>query len=226
MAEESNIAAGDEEVLHPAEVPVVDLSETEGMGTHKRMGVDGLRIEFQAIEHEIGLVRQKLAVLEDDEKDAVGRHDRTALDSAWLEHDQQLEQLRTLEVRREQAKRDLVREAELDIDRWRSKADVRVQQWREESREAFQQLNASLDQIERTLIELEERPDRHSTQRAQLLEELAALRPSDLAPDLSQPEVDWTDPTLDLEPIASRLAELTSRCRHTPMNDQTGWSAT
>jgi chromosome segregation ATPase len=187
------------------------------------MSVDGLRVEFEAIDREMDAIRQKLAMLEQDEKSAVDRHDRAALDSAWAEHDRQLEELGALEQRREQARRDLLREAELDIERWRSKADVRVQRWREEGADVLQQLQAAIEQIERVLTELEERPERYSQERLQLLEELRELR-RDFAAELPEPEIDWTVPRPDLEPFANRLAELTGRCRRTTLGDETSAS--
>jgi len=201
----------------------LDLSQREGRA-QEPMSLDSVRAEFQTLAQEVDAVQLRLAALEDDEKKAVDAHDRTALDSAWLEHDRALEQLRALEQRREQARRDLVREAEVDIDRWRSKAEVRVQRWREEGVEVFQQLTASLDQIEVVLSELDESPQRRNQERQQLLDELSALRPADFAAELSEPQIEWTVSALDLEPIASRLADLASRCRRSESHLGTGES--
>lgn len=77
-----------------------------------------LRAELRAIEAEIAATRHQIALLQSDERDAVARHDRPALESAWAEHDRHLGRQRGLEIRREQASRDLARQLSLDIDRW------------------------------------------------------------------------------------------------------------
>jgi hypothetical protein len=79
---------------------------------------EALRAELRAIDAETAETHRRIAMLHSREQEAVTRHDRPGLDSAWAEHDSCLEHLRWLELRREQASRELARQLALEIDRW------------------------------------------------------------------------------------------------------------
>ena len=186
----------------------------------KKVSVDTLRLELESIERELALMQERVVALAEDERRAVERHDRVALDHAWAEHDGQLEQLHLLEGRREQARQDLLRTAELKMDEWRSKAQARVRQWQQDDQETTRRIVDGLVHIEQALGEVQERPHRHQEERARLLDELASLRLHDLASELPEVEIDWDIQALDLGTIAGRLVELASRCRAANATDR------
>ena len=182
-------------------------------GELPRMNEDSeqLRTRLTTLDADLASTGQRIMAAENTERDAFERHDKSALDAAWQEHDLQLAQLRTLQDEREQVWQRLVQQAAAWAADWRSRAEAELQRWRSQGQDSVSQMLRHLEEVDDLLTRVQLEPEVQARQRQQLVDELERLREEGLPVEVHVPEMDWSVPAADLRPVAEQLRRLSEK---------------
>lgn len=173
-----------------------------------QLSVVGLHAELQEVEREIASLMTNLAELETQEREALIKRDKLALDVAWQSRERETARLAELEKRRANVHEALVQHFEPELEAWQHRCESAVARWRDDDREQLELIEQSLRQVETLIWGLAQREKRRATERDTLDGDLSALFDKARSMSLTRPEVDWSTEPITFTDITARLESI------------------
>jgi PilZ domain len=172
-----------------------------------------LRRLLAGIHDQIMANEASLPSLKEAQRQALEKHDKSSLDTAWAEHEARLQELTRLRRRSDEIRQKLVRVVEAELVRWRTKAEDQVHAWRDDRQKLIDRLLNGLEEIDQLLRQHQLAPRREAEERHALLAELEALDGRDLPLTISHPEIDWNVSLPDDASVLAHIERVFDTCR-------------
>lgn len=171
------------------------------------LSVASLRTELRVVDRDIAGVLGQLSTLQVSERKALERRDKAALDTAWASREAQNAHLRELETHRDAVYEALAARFQPQVASWTERASRTAESWRKDDRDRLDALRERTAQILALVAEIADSRQRRPDQYRQLQEELDSLRQAAEPVNIPPPEVDWSQPPLDLAPLDRELEQ-------------------
>jgi phytoene dehydrogenase-like protein len=176
--------------------------------SQQSLEIEKIRAQIRAVDESLRKLEAEVSAAEQRAKGAFEQHDLKGVEEAWAVHRGLQEQRTALQSERQRVLDALAEKVRPIAEEWRVVATATTLRWRADQDRLVDRIYQLLGELDSSLSELAQLPERRKRGQEELYASLAELAQLVAPLPLSAPAVDWAIPKADTRAISGRLAEL------------------